>query len=159
MYIVDKVLTKDVLTTDGRSANKFRQPQIRKCGTLRICGMRTQSIFVICGLKTPQVRKYILFFLTNIVCHALIQLYNVKIVLKRRLLGLFWDSGVLYFEEICEFAICGLIMKIIKIWGFAICRLAQLKTLQICDSGMSPRMSRFAFFVFKKKSFLAHVWC
>jgi hypothetical protein len=94
------VLTKDALTTYGRSANKFRQAQIRKFGTLRICDLQTQSIFMICGLKAPQVRKYILFLLTNIVCHALIQLYNVKIVLKRRL-GLFRDSVVLYFEEIC----------------------------------------------------------
>jgi hypothetical protein len=40
-------------------------------------------------------------------------------------------------EEICGFAICGLIMKIC---GFAICGQAHIRKLRICDSGMSPRI-------------------
>jgi hypothetical protein len=74
------------LTDKGeRSANKLRISQIRKYAdinnlldlrtfhkidTVRIYDLRTQSC---CDLR-PQVRKYILFSLTNIAYHALIKI-------------------------------------------------------------------------------------
>jgi hypothetical protein len=74
------------LTTGGRSANKFRKSQIRKFadlynllylrsirkyGYLQICDVLTQSYFVI-DSKLPQVRKCILFHLTNLAYNALL---------------------------------------------------------------------------------------
>jgi hypothetical protein len=57
--------------------------------------------------------------------------------LKRTLSGLFWDRVVQYFVQICDFAICRLIMKIC---GFAICRLKHIKKFWICYSAMSLRI-------------------
>ncbi len=86
----------------GRSANKFRKSQIR---------------------------KYILFFLTNIAYGALIQ----------RLLGL-WQSCELFCRNS---QICDLEIKH-RTCVFAICGLTHLRNLRICYCGMGPRICGFA---------------
>ncbi len=89
------------------------------------------------NLNLPQVRKYILFLLTN--NNALIQIchfkksYKMKIfktVLRQSCAALCRDSRIL-----CDFY--GLI---IKICGFAICGLAHKTNLRICNSGMSNKI-------------------
>jgi hypothetical protein len=102
--------------------------KIRKFADLRFAG---PFFFVICGLKTSQVRK-------NCIKCSISKLYKIK---KTLLLGLFWDRVVQSIVEIFGFAICGLIMKICR---FAFCGLAHLSNLQICDSGMSLRICAFA---------------
>ena len=76
------------------------------CG-FAICGHR---LFVICGLKLPQVRKYILFRLTNIAFNAPVKFCTQY---KNR-----FKKQLLLFSEL------------------AIGGLAHLRNLRICDSGM-----------------------
>jgi hypothetical protein len=114
-----------------------------KCDTLRICDLRTQHFFVICGLKTsasPQIQTFPRYYLQY---KALI----LKIRGKRRLLGLFRDKVVQYFVLICRFAICGLLKKIC---GLAICGLTYLRNLQISDCVMCTRIYGFVICGLKK---------
>ncbi len=113
----------------GDLQNRFRKSQIRKfadltnllalrtfhqCGTLRICDLRSEPLFVICGfvicepnlfadLKLTQVRKDINFLLTSVA-------YTVQ----RRLLGLF---------------VLGLFYRNLRIFDLRI----NHESLQICD--------------------------
>ncbi len=108
----------------------------RKCGTLRICDLRTQSFFVICRLTSasPQIHIFSPYKYWTECSNS--NLYKIN-----QLLGLLWDRVVHYFGGICEFVINRLI---IKIYGFAICGLATVRYLRICESGMSPRICGFA---------------
>jgi hypothetical protein len=81
----------------------------------------------ICGLKTS---AYI-SFLQSTKNHF--KRVTFRTILRQRVLQ--------YFVEICGFAIWGWIMKILAI---AICGLAHLRNLRICDSGMSLRNCGFA---------------
>ncbi len=96
----------------GRSANKFR----KSSHLWAFCDLRTQFF---CGLKTsacPQIRT----------CSPYEYMYSIESFTCNW--GLIWDRVVEYFLE--GFTICGLI---IKICGFAICVLAHLRNLLICD--------------------------
>ncbi len=84
----------------------------------------------------PQVRKYMLFLLTN---NALIKI---------------WGSVVQFLAEICGFSICGLI---IQICGFAICGLTHQRNLGICDIRMTPRIYGFAICSLKFACSLLHI--
>ncbi len=66
---------------------------------------------------------------TNSIQYSNLNLYITQEPWKRRLLGLFWDKVMQYFVEICIFAICGL---------------AYLRNLRICNCGTSLRMFWFA---------------
>ncbi len=69
------------------------------------------NLFVIWGLKVPQVRKYILVLLKNLAYKAIKNVYIKKNRVKRRLLGLFRDKVVQCFVDICGFTICSLVIK------------------------------------------------
>ncbi len=63
---------------------------------MALCGFAISgpNLVMICGLKLPQARKYILFLLTNIYYNALAQIVLYTIFPKRGLLGLFPDRIV-----------------------------------------------------------------
>ncbi len=52
------------------------------------------------------------------------------------------------FCENCKFAICRLILKIC---GFAICGLALIRSLRICNNSMSPRICGFPIWILLEK--------
>ncbi len=72
------------------------------------------------------------------------------------------QSCAAFFLEICSFVICGLIMKI---WGFANCRLARLRNLRICDIRMTQVFPDFQFVDFKvceqllRRNGRQTIWC
>jgi hypothetical protein len=135
--------------------------RIRKCGHLRICDLRTKCFWqfadlrfadpvIFAYLKLPQIRKYIIYLLTNKSLKALIQIQG-------RLSGQFWDTVTWYSVpafslQICGFAIC----EMVHFRDLRICRLiiknlriCDLRTgtpqkLRICDCGMNPRICGFA---------------
>ncbi len=114
----------------GRSANKLCESQTENLQTYIICYICGPSakktlcrliLFMTCGpklfwdLQLPQVRKYILFLLTNIAYNDLTKICTEKSYKKMA----FWivlRPNCAVFVQICWFAICGLILKI---YGFA----------------------------------------
>jgi hypothetical protein len=93
---------------------------------LLICDLRPE---LFADLKIPQV-IYILFLLANIpyTAIALTEFVQNKIVLQRRLLGLFRDGFVHYFGEVCW--VCNLL---INHENLRICDSGMRRNLQICD--------------------------
>ena len=149
----------------GRFANKFRKSQIRKfadlnnlldlwtcskCGTLRICDLRTQSF-----LWFADFRKSTTTYFFSSLWHTILEFkeQNNKNCLKKRLLELFCESCAVFCEnlwictlvmKICRFVICGLVL--VRICGFAIAEWTH-KNVDL----------RFADFSKNFKSFLAHL--
>ncbi len=62
-----------IIFKGGQPANKFRKSKIRKFTKLNnLLDLRTQSFFVICELKLPQVLKYR-------TCFSSLQIYHMKL--------------------------------------------------------------------------------
>ncbi len=76
------------------------------------------------------------FFLTNRACNTLIQVGTTLIFLNTTFRA--------FMRQICA-VFCGNLRNI-KICGYAICSLAHLRNLRICDGGMNPRIFGFARF-------------
>ncbi len=71
-------------------------------------------------------------------------------------LGHFWDLDRKHWFVPCKFADLRFADRDTKeIFGFAICGLAHLRNLRICDSGMSPRVCGFAICGLNKKNLRA----
>ncbi len=107
----------------GRSASKFRKSQI--CGLTKIClicgrsanvalcgfAISGPNLVVICGLKLPQARKYILILLTKMAYNTLAPICTV--FPKRGLLGMFSARVAQHFVK--RTAIRGLMIKKLRI--------------------------------------------
>ncbi len=141
-------------TKCGRSANKFCKLQIRKfanlnnllhlrtfrnCGTLRICDLWPNLFYLFTDLNLPQVRKYIIFLLTNIDIMIWFKFVHKKTCTKTTFKAVLIHSCA----EFCSLRISDLRIYH-KTCRFVICGLAQLRNSQTCHSGMSPSFCGFA---------------
>jgi hypothetical protein len=118
----------------------------RKCSAFRNCHLRTK--FLMIGGLTTSARQQINTF-SRYEYEILHISSNSNLYIKtftQTTFRIVLRQSCAFLVETCGFAVCGLI---ITICGFAICGLAHLINLCICESGMSPRISRFADF-FKK---------
>ncbi len=90
--------------------------------------------FLICGLKTCHS---VLFIIRNLLKRRLF-----RTILRRSYICSICRNSGFVFVDYCNF---------VEICGFAICGLAHLRKLQICNSGMNPTSWGFAIFTLLKK--------
>ncbi len=122
--------------------NEFRKSQIRnfpdlnlidlqtfrKCGTSRMCDLRTQFLWF-ADLKLPQVLKkhtYSLQIFSSVLCS------HFNLYIKRVTRTTFRTVLIQSCAVFCRNLICGFIIKI--------CGFAQIRNLRNCNSGMSPTL-------------------